>query len=326
MVAEYMGPKFTPEMRTLIVGFVEVCHITAASIVTTAHIERVDELLLKTSRLMEQIFGMRQISSTQHLQCHFGDVMRDYGPSPAFNLFAMERMNGYLGKICRNVGSVEVSVMRHLSRISALNLVSARRGGYLTLTGRAAALSDDMVGNWVTESGAVAENTSVMRVTGAVDGLTLLTLVKASDGYTGGYEVPAAAATDRKWMPHYIGCERGPVPVDVIPISGLVESFGKRSVIDRDLRAYFMELIGDADEDSEDGVPQRVRMLASVIVTGQTIVPCSGRTHRPARCLVTHGPGGLRTIYSRDGKCHDDLHPALVRKLFQVDERPPTFI
>jgi hypothetical protein len=291
---EQDSANFTDRMRRLVCVFAKVARLSSTSIITTSQISLLGGYLLETSRLFEEVFGKAAISINQHMQCHLADCITLLGPTTAFNLFAMERMNGILGHVPTNVYAYEVCVMRQLTRLWSLSTKPESTGGTMQLDTKAEELFADLTAAW-TGTAADGRNQS-LRVAfqqvpiSALSGLQ--TLIR-----------PAHAPLADYWPLPFTGNEPSlaflckPVECQLLTLhKGTVEKW---------LGAYMRKLMNmepsandhmdddiDNDIDDEPVLPLFVQVAKTMTILGQTFGTATDRSINAAQCLVSHGYEG----------------------------------
>ena len=77
-----------------------------------------DELLLRFCRQAVELYGDEAITPNMHMHCHFASCIKEFGPS--HRGFPFERYNGVLEEQPTNNRSIELQLMRHFQKDSAI--------------------------------------------------------------------------------------------------------------------------------------------------------------------------------------------------------------
>lgn len=278
-----LGPKFTSKMRRLVCAFAAAVRLVSSAVLTTRQINEIGTHLLTTCRLMEDIFGASSISINQHLHVHLTDCLLDFGPSPAFNLFALERMNGALGRVPHNLSALEVSVMRHLSELVSLMSTPTDTGGWLKLSDQASKLNNAMWESWAGSS-AMSQNSSMKSaMSQAVAHLPHLR--HPMQLRLGGTDI------GRQWSLTHLGNEASP---SIFPLQ---TDRLKDELDDKTydcLCEYFRKILPL----HEVTPPRLVHLVKSIDVLGEKFGSISPRSTRQATCLIAHGHDGATSTDS----------------------------
>ena len=100
--------------------FVLACRRLCRYSVTNDDIKIADELLLRFCRQAVELYGDEAITPNMHMHCHLASCIKEFGPLHSFWLFPFERYNGVLEEQPTNNRSIELQLLRHFQKDSAI--------------------------------------------------------------------------------------------------------------------------------------------------------------------------------------------------------------
>lgn len=317
LTRERLGSKFTAGMREMVRALATMCRLTAATILTTLQIGELKTNIIKFCREYEIAFGEACVTINQHLHLHLPDIFLDFGPSPAFNLFGMERMNGVLGVIPNNVYAIEVCIMTLLLRMTALTNLPSHKGGHIDLPPVARRIYELLVASWTGTSDDSPNDSLRSTFDTVAQEIPLWMVSKLS------VPMPHDEAQDEpvNAMPQHWPCasngfERTLAVLHKCNRSVEFITFKKGKVM-RDVAAYLQKLL-HLGSGEELGLPLVITTSSEMSIAGQRFQCATKRSSRKAQCLIAHGFKGKTDEYKSHRGLQHAPYPAQLQELLHL--------